>query len=709
MVGRHGSCLVAFLLLSCTQALPLLASDLAARSAPQLGGDTYTIHADGKLSQVLGVLGRVATGWDIFEPRVEGGGQYVPSPILDMPVSLDFDKADLRTILLSLCSQTGLVYSVNWGGRWDIFGDTAEYHLGTIELRPGNVRLDARPTTDLGDCIVRVERIQARSYSGLGPRWGLPLPKPGRYDTLEIGLRVIPKTAEAAGAFVYVGRKVTATADTGETLAVPGPERQWDSADGPALEPRIEWPLPPPGAKCLRRVEGVVYRHRQAKINTLLLPAGVGQVVKDGDVSAKVESWQVSDGRLEVFLGGSAPPWPSGSGQSRQAVGRLNVDLIAADGSHHPMRAHRDSPWIERDFWCRYDHEMPLWPGVHEGRRPEKPVAIKALQLTFIRYGTELESVPFVLKDVPLPQPPVTKVWDSSVALVATKTMVPPTIAGLGPVSLGNDRFVFHNEGTASEVCQRLENLTGWHIELPPRGMPGATLADMPVTLRLDNANMDEILTQIGRQAGMVYEIRRDGFGEGSFPEVPRPAVITFRAGQVDVDPRPTGVTDRYVVRADDTVLFSNRKLTPEWGSLAPKSTVADNLIIRASVIPRIEPAAQAYMGVARYRAVTEDGTVLHGIVSQDGQGWGASGPTGFEMRFPLPPAGARKLARIEGMLRERSSMKTTSVTIPANSAGRAFWGEDVCVRVMRWELRDSTLTVHLHARVPPLSSYRNP
>jgi len=82
-------------------------------SLTPLGDDKYTIHADGRLDDVLKQLLQL-TGWVVTQP---GAGSLLWTKYAEMRVKLDFEQATLQQILLELCGQAGLVYSVSDAGR----------------------------------------------------------------------------------------------------------------------------------------------------------------------------------------------------------------------------------------------------------------------------------------------------------------------------------------------------------------------------------------------------------------------------------------------------------------------------------------------------------------------------------------------------------------------------------------------------------------
>lgn len=370
-----------------------------AASAPWLGGEKYTVHTAGTLREVVAELSRLTGRRIVLSGRQTAPGVWEQDPG-DAPVTLDFDNAPLEQILLTLCEQAGKVYELP--GAAAAMG-------GFIMLRTGDPRLDARPSVDVGDYVIRVSAVSITTRRTASFRWGEATPGPPEtFEGTQVGIQVTPKHAEASWHLAGLSPGLRAVPDQGEPLEQParGPAGYylpfWAVPSGPAW---LSLPAPPEGATRFNRLEGALVLFSNVKATELVIPPNSeGQTFEQDDVRVKVEAWKWQEGTLAVNLTAQCPPLPKTTPSPGPDNWHTAV-LVTKDGSRQvaPLQTFASG---EGSVQLSFRFSLPPPPaagGGAAGPVPGPPGEVDHLRLTLVRTGSADKTVPFVIENVPLP------------------------------------------------------------------------------------------------------------------------------------------------------------------------------------------------------------------------------------------------------------------------------------------------------------------
>ena len=392
--------------------------------AAALGDEKFTVHLDGLLTDVLKALSKTTKREIWLQGAREPGEPQPPGakPVTrkgmekaTAPVKLDFDNAPLAEILGSVCKQAGVIGEV----------DDAEH----VRLREGDPNLDARPTANVGDYVLRVDKVTYNCERTYTLERGAGVPEaPEETGSLELHLGITSKSPQADQLLAGIGLTVKATTDLGGTLK---PDREPDPEDPPdAMEPierhgaeaspmpldhvpDLRFAQPPPGVKKLTRVEGILYLYSTVKTTELKLPlAEKGKASRQDDVA------------VTIVLGkGAVPEMPPGVEMMQLD---LEVDAPALPGAPKPRRqmdrsTQFDAVLVGKDGARRRGMDAPLaiawtesktqhkafWFFLTEFRAAPDVKAAKFepdyLLLTVRRGGPADKKLPFVFENVPVP------------------------------------------------------------------------------------------------------------------------------------------------------------------------------------------------------------------------------------------------------------------------------------------------------------------
>lgn len=301
------------------------------------------------------------------------------------------------------------------------------------------------------------------------------------------------------------------------------------------------------------------------------------------------------------------------------------------------------------------------------------------------------------------------------VAVIAVSVAVPlPAQQGAplpGAPPLGGEKYSIHAAGVLKDIIQQLMKLTGRQIYLqggpPPAGGEPVDKGNAPVGLNLDNATLDQIMAEVCKQAGVVYEVQPGGWGGQGAP-------ISLRPGDPTLDSRPTVEAGDYLLRVVTVSIQSGRNLNFRWGEAAPApAQVYKSTQIRVEATAKTVDASRALAGInSKVKGLPDKGDPME---------VGGQGPTGYIMPFwdyggdrsgmsrqtsinlPAPPEGATKLTRLEGNLMLYSTVKVTEVRVSPDSEGQVFKQDDVTATVTSWKLDQGNLQVGMTIQAPAL------
>ncbi len=382
----------------------LLADPPRPSSAPDLGPDKYTIHTSGTLHDIVEALSKL-THRQIWINRGIGRGvppAPTPNGLEDTPVSLNFDNATLDTILLSLCTQAGLVYEVQQG----------YYGLQSppLALRPGDPTVDSRPTCVLDDYTLRVLRVVNTRSRETDFRWGTTQPdRPDEAANLQVTVEVTPHSPDAALRLAGLGQEARGIPDVGAPVTL-GSDRnrfyqsmiQHDPLGGGSFQPlTLGLPLPGPEATVLKRLEGSLALFSEVKVTELRIPPGSeGQTFTKDDVTATVRAWKMEGDTLRVEVDATCPSLPREPNQPWYQDGWQTVALVGKDGRHAMPQSSSwgGGPQVKLAF--TFSLTSRQGPPDVAGEPPIEPEAFVA---TFYRTGPPNKTVPFVFENIPLP------------------------------------------------------------------------------------------------------------------------------------------------------------------------------------------------------------------------------------------------------------------------------------------------------------------
>jgi hypothetical protein len=381
----------------------------APSSAPYLGEAKYTVHLAGSLKNVLDDLGKIV-GRLIFLPPQNGGGNGEPSKG-DVMVKLDFDDATLDQMLLSVCKQAGVVYDAPAGGS------SNDLRM-PISLRMGDPQVDPRPTTQVGDYVVRVTSVFVHIARGRRLNWGQAAPeKPEVQAETIVGLGITAQTRDAAEKLAGIGGHYLATPDQGAPLEygagnVPGyfyAISNVPNAIDRTATTQLTLPAPAPEATKLVRLEGTLVLYSTVKVTEMkITPDAVGQTFQQDDVTLTEKSWKVEGQQLTVELEGKVPALPRKpgiiSGYNRQTQTAV---LVAKDGREITGAGGYGSyGGSNQEYRLSFMLDTPAAghaPGAGGPAGAPGPFVADYLRLTFVREGDADVTVPFVIENIPLP------------------------------------------------------------------------------------------------------------------------------------------------------------------------------------------------------------------------------------------------------------------------------------------------------------------
>jgi hypothetical protein len=368
--------------------------------APPLGPEKYTIHTSGTLRDIVPGLATL-THRQIWLDTSSRHGPPPAKPVDDTPVSLNFDNATLGDILLSLCTQAGVVYEVPAG----FYGSQGP----PITLRPGDPAADGRPTAFLDDYTLRVTRINAGQNRAATFRWGSTSPdKPAPTSQLQITIDVIPRSPDAALRFAGVQAHASAVPDAGKPIESdarmpidyyqPTQRDPWGRAGREAAY--VTLPLPDPAATVLTRLEGNLTLFSQVKVTELRIPPdSEGKTFTQDDVTATVRTWKREGDSLQIAVDAVCPPLAHDTRQSWFGRDSQRVVLLTADGRPaSPSSTSQRNNDGQVKIACTFPLTPPAAPG-----EVTAPLVPEGLLITFIRSGSADKIVPFVIENIPLP------------------------------------------------------------------------------------------------------------------------------------------------------------------------------------------------------------------------------------------------------------------------------------------------------------------
>jgi len=324
--------------------------------------DRVTIHFSGTLAEIADEL---QSQHDIFVT-------FGPS-LRERNVSLDLENATLTEVVAAICKQTGCVYHA-----WGLISRPS------FTLRQGDMDVDARPQTVVGDYRLLVEQVRFEKHAGVDFRWGEP--KPDRYKSEHMILRVSAQARNCSAGVQVFGLSGAAAVitDAGETLETTGSQRSvvqelyaYSAAHLPLRQPARK-------AAAIKEFKGKLVLYSQVTpVSCRFGRDEVGVTKQLGGSACTLVGWQEVGDEIHVKIERVRLP-------NKTRYGRLLVQLKGPDGQVA----------VSRGYGANGNGKM--YTLTWQYRKPEgwEPVA---LTLDGYLCFEPLKYVEFTIRNIPLP------------------------------------------------------------------------------------------------------------------------------------------------------------------------------------------------------------------------------------------------------------------------------------------------------------------
>jgi hypothetical protein len=238
--------------------------------------------------------------------------------------------------------------------------------------------------------------------------WGTPSPDLSGDETVTLGLRITPRSHDAALRLLGTDYRATVLTDLGTTITgqcffdiyLPCYPTYRDEVIGAAA--KIVLPFHGPRPHVLRRIEGSLKLASTLHSTDFRIPANTtGQTFTRDGITVTVASWPKSDhGLLKVGLVISRPQAQGGA----IWTDRQMATFVFNDGKHVPVigggyEQPRGSMTME--YECGYGTGQ-MYTILGGGAPPPLPEA-EYMDLTYIVPGPVDKSIPFVIENIRLP------------------------------------------------------------------------------------------------------------------------------------------------------------------------------------------------------------------------------------------------------------------------------------------------------------------
>lgn len=283
------------------------------------------------------------------------------------------------------------------------------------------------------------------------------------------------------------------------------------------------------------------------------------------------------------------------------------------------------------------------------------------------------------------------------VAVIIAALACPATYAQPGSSSApwaGAETYTVHAKGSLDDVLAAIRATTGATITkgFSQPALPGE------VTLDLADAPLRDILLEVCRQTGLVYDV------------APGARRVVLRTGDVAADPRPMVDVGDYIIHVDEVVSQRRETVTLRWGQAEPTRSELGELRVRLSVVPAAGELCDLLAGVSStVTAVTDSGETLSspaapgGAARADRQATNIGTTLSAVITLGAPATPATVLASLEGALMRYSEAKTTEIALHPGDVGKAINRDDVTAEVKTWSHINGTLKVSVVLKYLPL------
>jgi len=290
----------------------------------------------------------------------------------DTRVDLDLSDATPDELLAEACEQAGCVYrSLDGRGR-------------TFTVQPGDREADPRPTVEVGDYRIFVERVEVADTASLGFEWGSPQPEKHARNELSVAISAEARDVAAARMVYGLSGGAEVVTSAGEELPRTGSQRWITQAfEGQAIH--LDFPPPTRSARSATLTGKLFLFADLATIEVTLDPAAPGQPVAADGTTWTLLEWERAEDGLRAVIGGDGT-------LLRDPHHRLVLSLVGPGGERveggpgNRSWSSSRSPNVTEEW--RFD--APEW----------QPVAI----LVGGTAGIEpLRPLNFTIEDIPLP------------------------------------------------------------------------------------------------------------------------------------------------------------------------------------------------------------------------------------------------------------------------------------------------------------------
>ncbi|MHB8994676.1 MAG: hypothetical protein ACYC63_05440 [Armatimonadota bacterium] len=540
------------------------------------------------------------------------------------------------------------------------------------------------PQARVGDYVVHVLRASASVNRDRDLQWGIAPPGLLRKtDAVGFELQVEARSPLAAlrlrGGGVY---PVKCIWDDGTVAAVQpsmggGPQSASPSPLASAIYvtmPRqwVRFMAAPDGQRKRARLEGALRVWPELRVyQVALAPGHLGKTVRQDDLSVTVEKWTRSGDHLAVVVSLASP-----------ALAKLDPRQLTLGFTPHAQLT--GVPRLRSYPMAQSIDAMP--GGVRIAYSFIGVPTADGMNLAIETFGRESKTLPFVLRDLPVPAvgvpdtaPPI-----PSVAAPEAHTLWPTRSAAW----LGDQLLTLDFRGKLRDAIKELERLGQVTIFGPFRQFgPVRYAEDLPVRLDLQAASPHVALLSLCRQAGLVYEV------------TPDTGYVFLRQGDRRLDSRPAVQLGDYRLRVRR--LYHSWQQTQALSDAAPPDTnPSERFSLSLDVEARSQAAALRFAGIdPALHATFDTGPSFEvGVEGYKGSRFkyvscfripyerALSTVSTASLRLPCPPAGARAIKRLEGRVWLYPQASQYVLLIPADSEGQTFRQGDVSVVVSKWQ-----------------------
>ncbi len=361
-------------LLACASAVRALAwvdvGSLDARAPEQV--QRITLDFEGTLTELRDVLHE--------QHSITLGGvlrDYSPvvtllDPVLHAQVELHVTAVTPTELVAEACRQAGCVYRrLDGAGR-------------IFEVQPGDRSIDPRPTVEVGDYRIRVERVEVADTASLDFRWGSEEARARSRNELELAITAEARTVDAARLVYGLSGGAEVVTGAGEELRRTGSQR-WVTQPFGGHPIHLSFPPPTRPARSAVLTGKLFLFSDVATVDATLDLTAPGQPVEADGTTWTLLEWERTDDGWRAVTGADGTVLSGNCNLlSSMLIGPNGQRLVGSQG----MR--RWTCGVSPMVSVEWHFDAPAW----------EPVALAVSGTA----GTEpLRMLEFRIEDIPLP------------------------------------------------------------------------------------------------------------------------------------------------------------------------------------------------------------------------------------------------------------------------------------------------------------------